>query len=60
MMPSPIRDIEDDREAPHEYRPYLSDDEEDIIHMEQTGQISAEAARLALEQIGALNTDITY
>lgn len=38
--------------------PYISDEESDIEHMRSHGLISEIAAQAALEQVGALSTDI--
>lgn len=38
--------------------PHMSEEELDIQHMEEAGLISPDAARAALEQIGALSTDV--
>lgn len=38
--------------------PWMSEEEEELAAMQQAGLIDVEGAKQALEQIGALNTDI--
>jgi len=39
--------------------PWVSEEEADIEHMRSSGLLSSHAAAAALEQIGALNTEVT-
>ena len=40
--------------------PWVSEEEQDIEAMQKAGLLSAEAARSALEQIGAFSTDVDF